>query len=66
MNKCNTTATSSKETKTNNLKKKILLGKDRPDNYLDGIMYDLEYLHKIIHKNTNMEKKPGYQNHPEV
>ena len=66
MSKCNTTTTPSKETKNNNFKKKKILGKDRPNNYLDGIMYDLDYLHKIIDKNTRVEKKPGYQNHPEV
>ncbi len=72
-NQLRTTKTSQKLISTNmshfsnDIKKKIFHKRDRPPELLEGILYDMEYLHSLLGTSkTEPTIKPGYQNYAEV
>ncbi len=71
----NTTETSKTVINNNNkcekestiFKKRIFHKKDRPDDLIEGILYDMEYLYSFLRPNmTPKITRPGYQSHIEV
>jgi hypothetical protein len=52
----------------NTVKKFIFHKRHRPTDLVEGILYDMEYLHSLLgtSKKTPTPTKPGYQNYTEV
>ena len=55
---------------SNIMKKKIFHKRDRPTDLLEGILYDMEYLHSLLRSSKSPPSqpptKPGYQNYAEI